>query len=892
MQKPDTAVVTHLDAALASRYRVEREVGRGGMATVYLTVDIRHNRRVALKVLRPELGAILGADRFLAEIQVTANLQHPNLLPLFDSGEAGGLLYYVMPYIEGDTLRQRLAREHQLPVDEAVRIARGVAVALDYAHRRGVIHRDLKPENILLHDGEPLVADFGIALAISNAAGERITQSGVTLGTPQYMSPEQAAGDRELDARSDIYSLGCVLYEMLVGEPPHTGRSAQAVIAKIMTEQPRSVRIARSTTPPYVAQAIDRSLAKLPADRFSTAHALAEALEEPRVVSGERPEAAAAPPRASASDNGKRLLALRVWQAAWILAVGATAWGWYRAAHTDKAPVVRFVLPIPPTDAYWGINRGLKLAVSHDGRLITYVGGAVNGAQPLYVRPIGEAHAHALVGTEGAYDPVFSPDGKWIAFMAGQHLKKVPVDGGTVMTVADPDGLVWGLDWLSVERIVISANGQLVIVPAGGGPSRTLLRDTASREYYVWPHVLPDQKTILYTRQRGTPAEARIEAVSATDGTRTGLEVPGVYALGMTDDNLVYVSSDGTLMAVPFDTRRIRLTGTQVGVGEVTTIGTQGAAKAALSQTGTLVYQVGQFAREVVAVDTLGRVTPIITQPQAFDHLRFSPDGARIALSIESASGSQIWIYELASRTLTRLTRDGFANQRPEWSPDGTRVLFRSAQMGRSLIWWQPADGSASAELLLTPRSADNVWEAVFAPDGHTLVYRYGTLGDAVLWRWSLDRQQPPTRLDLPGGTNWGPRFSPDGRWLAYSSDESGVRQVYVRPASWSGPRVQISDNGGDTPVWSRDGRRLFYVDAQDNARLMMATIAPGTTLRLIDRKPFADGYYFSTGHASYDVAPDDRHLLLLKPAGGDAEVVVALNWREELRERTEARGK
>src|ERR1043166_2665867 len=244
--------LSHLSAALSGRYAVEREIGAGGMATVFLARDLQHDRRVALKVLNPELGAVLGVERFLSEIRVTANLQHPNLLPLFDSGEAEGLLFYVMPYVEGESLRARLDREKQLPVDEAIRIAIAVASALDYAHRHGVIHRDLKPDNNLLHEGQPLIADFGIALAVSNAGGNRITQTGLSLGTPQYMSPEQATGDRTIDGRTDIYSLGAVLYEMLTGEPPHAGTTAQAIIAKVITDKPRSIRLTRDTVPPYV----------------------------------------------------------------------------------------------------------------------------------------------------------------------------------------------------------------------------------------------------------------------------------------------------------------------------------------------------------------------------------------------------------------------------------------------------------------------------------------------------------------------------------------------------------------------------------------------------------------------------------------------------------------
>ena len=270
---------SRLQLALSDRYRIEREIGAGGMATVFLAQDLRHDRRVALKLLRPELSAVIGAERFLAEIKLTANLQHPHILPLFDSGAADGFLFYVMPYVEGESLRSRLNREKQLPVAEAVRIATEVASALDYAHRHGVVHRDIKPENILLHDGQALVADFGIALAASKAGGNRMTETGMSLGTPHYMSPEQAMGEREITARSDVYALGVVLYEMLTGDPPFTGSTAQAIVARVLTETPRPILPQRHTIPPEVEAAILTALEKLPADRFASAAEFADALK-------------------------------------------------------------------------------------------------------------------------------------------------------------------------------------------------------------------------------------------------------------------------------------------------------------------------------------------------------------------------------------------------------------------------------------------------------------------------------------------------------------------------------------------------------------------------------------------------------------------------------------
>src|SRR5512138_42441 len=295
---PNDQLLQQLQSALAGRYRVERELGAGGMATVYLARDLRHDRDVAIKVLHPELAAALGAERFLAEIKTTARLQHPHILPLLDSGDAGGL-YYVMPYVSGDTLRSRLDREGQLPVDEAVRIAREVADALAHAHAAGVVHRDIKPENILLQDGHARVADFGIALAIEQAGGTRLTQTGLSLGTPQYMAPEQAMGERTIDARADIYSLGCVLYEMLTGEPPFTGPTAQAIVARVMTDTPRPVSVQRRSVPAHIDAAVERALEKLPADRFSTATEFAAALVGTGAHHPIRRSAVGAAPRSS-----------------------------------------------------------------------------------------------------------------------------------------------------------------------------------------------------------------------------------------------------------------------------------------------------------------------------------------------------------------------------------------------------------------------------------------------------------------------------------------------------------------------------------------------------------------------------------------------------------------
>ncbi|HEX6315326.1 MAG TPA: protein kinase, partial [Gemmatimonadaceae bacterium] len=441
------ALPSRLVDALAGRYRLERELGAGGMATVYLAEDLRHSRKVAIKVLKPELAAVLGGDRFLTEIKTTANLQHPHILPLFDSGEADSYLFYVMPFVEGESLRDRLAREHQLGVDDAVRIAREVADALDYAHRHGVIHRDIKPENILLHDGRPLVADFGIALAISAAGGGRMTETGLSLGTPHYMSPEQASAERDLSARSDVYSLGCVLYEMLAGEPPHTGPTAAAILMRILTEQPRPISDLRPTVPPHVAGAISKAVEKLPADRFETAKAFRDALEDPAFRFTRTTSTVAAQPPASpevpARGWDRRSVVLGA--AAALFAMTTLGLAMSRNRTTPPAApegILAFGLVDSVTPNFWPI-------AGPNGWL-----GYIQNGQ-LYVRAPGSLTAIALAGASRIQNrPSFSPDGEWIVYAGPEEsgttqLRKIPSRGGNPQSFASIGGNALSQHWSS-----------------------------------------------------------------------------------------------------------------------------------------------------------------------------------------------------------------------------------------------------------------------------------------------------------------------------------------------------------------------------------------------------------------------------------------------------------
>ena len=430
--------VARLNAALEGRYAIERELGEGGMATVFLADDLKHNRKVALKVLKPELAAVVGAERFLAEIETTANLTHPHILPLHDSGEADSFLFYVMPYLEGETLRERIKREKQLPVDEAVGIAAAVANALDYAHRHKVIHRDIKPANILIHDGQPVVSDFGIALAVGAGGGDRLTETGLSLGTPYYMSPEQATGDQPVGSSTDTYALGSVLYEMLVGEPPYPGTTTQAVLGKIIAGKPVSAREHRSSVPANVDAAVRRAIEKLPADRFGSVQEFARALEDPGFRHGE-----VAVAEVTAAVGPWKRLAVGFAVLAGVFGLG---FGWLLLRPEPPQPVTRIAIT-PPNDVIIGGRRGL--AVSPDGRTVVF---ADLTTGQLYHRDLRGLDAVPIPGTADAWYPFSSPDGEWVGYFdqGDNTLKKTRLDGSAAQTLAPTPGTNrsagWGFD--------------------------------------------------------------------------------------------------------------------------------------------------------------------------------------------------------------------------------------------------------------------------------------------------------------------------------------------------------------------------------------------------------------------------------------------------------------
>jgi serine/threonine-protein kinase len=874
-----------LATALQDRYRLERELGQGGMATVYLAEDLKHGRKVAIKVLRPELAAVIGAERFVREIRTIAALQHPHILGLIDSGEVSGTAYYVMPFVEGESLRDRLTREKQLPIADAVRIATEVASALDYAHRHGVIHRDIKPENILLHDGQALVADFGIALAVSSAGGTRMTETGMSLGTPHYMSPEQAMGEREITGRSDVYALGCMLYEMLTGDPPFTGSTAQAIVAKVLTEPPRALVAQRRTIPPHVEAAVLTALEKLPADRFESAREFAEALGGKTVATVRT---------ARAGSTGGTVKARRIATAATVAtAVTAALWGWLRPAPrpaVSRHQVVlwnhsfgRFLAP--------GIEiLASRAAIAPDGSSIVF-SDSVGPTIQLLRKRRHEGAPSPLAGTEAGMSPFFSPDGRWIAyFTTDGRLRKVPVEGGGSITLTDDaqQGYLAGA-WLEDGDIVyVGRNQELRRVPGEGGASRSLQRDTTQQRLNIATlQPVPGGRGVLFTACPGNCAvESAVYAYDFKADTAHLLVSSAAGVWYSPTGHLLYTDRGGGLYAAGFDRKRLRLT-----TGAIPVLEDVVPASFAISVSGSVVYSLrgaGDIPSELMWVGRDGHAEPLDSTWHAeFEYPALSPDGRALAVAVREGT-TQLWIRR-SDGTRQKLTQSGTVNWRPSWTADGRSIAFLSNMRGRGNqddydIYQMPVDGSGPPALLL--HHSFGLWEAEFSRDGQWLVVRSdeaGSISHIRARRLRGDTALVPLVVGKESSNQVS--LSPDGRWLAYLSLASGRREVYVTPFPSATSTQIVSRDGGSEPRWAHSGRELFF---KGPSHMMVVDVTPGPAFVAGTPRPLFPlaGYRAARNRQQYDVAPDDRHFVMIRePEDKRGDVVMYVeNWLDELK--------
>jgi len=884
-------ITRRLTTALADRYRLERHLGEGGMATVYLAHDVKHDRKVALKVLKPELAAILGGERFLNEIRVTANLQHPNILPLYDSGAADGFLYYVMPHVEGESLRQKMERERQLGVEEAVAIAKGVAAALQYAHEHGIVHRDIKPENILLQSGQPLVADFGIALAVSQAGGTRLTETGLSLGTPHYMSPEQAMGDRELDARSDIYSLGAMVYEMLVGEPPHLGKSLQAIIAKILSEKPSPIAQSRDMVPPNVEAAVMRALTKSPADRFPRAADFAAALANPGYT---LPTTAVPAPHAMAVPATRRPAVIVSLAALTVIAVSVAVWALLRS---QPAPgVTRLSVYLPESQALAG---SATFDLARDGTLMVYEGPAAAGRSQLWMRRWDGLEATPIRDTETGRQPAVSPTGVEVAFPRAGGIRVVPLAGGVSRTIAEgavqccvrwsPDGV-----WLYFHHL----DGGVGRVPASGGPV-SLVAKVDSRAN-IWLDPLPRGRgAVLEVTEAGTgPSIVALEYDNGRLHSLTPGQFPR-YASG----HLFFVTPDGTtLMTVPFDETKLEFRGSPVPVGQGLLRPLGGWSYFSASETGRLVFSVGRresAVYEVVRVTRDGQILRV-DPDWRFDPgdnnrgLSLSPDGTRLAVTILEDGNYDIWVKQLPRGPASRLTFDPAQDVRPRWTPDGSKVTFVSDRGGIAAVFVKRVTGTGAEEQVLA-HDQRAFWEASYSPDGTWLLARSGgtlTLpGNRDMWALQVGVDSAASPLLVTDFDEKAIALSPNGRWLAYESDETGRNEVYVRPfPNAEDGKWQVSTGGGVMPRWARSGRELFYFNGTDE--MVVSEIRAGEEFEVGERRvlfqlPKDILFGQDEQYALYDVEPDGRHFVMFRAVEQRAsrfELILVDHWQHDVR--------
>ncbi|MDX2120921.1 MAG: protein kinase [Gemmatimonadota bacterium] len=865
-----TDAAQRLSSALADRYRLERELGQGGMATVYLAEDLKHRRKVAVKVLRPELAAVIGADRFVHEIRTVAALQHPHILGLIDSGEVQGTAYYVMPFVEGESLRDRLAREKQLPVTDAVRVATEVAGALDYAHRHGVIHRDIKPENILLHDGSALVADFGIALAVSSAGGTRMTETGMSLGTPHYMSPEQAMGEREITARSDVYALGVVLYEMLTGDPPFTGSTAQAIVARVVTEEPRSITAQRRTVPAHVEDAALVALAKLPADRFATAAEFAAALAgEGTGLRRQTPPGV----RAGADPRWRRAaLAL-----GGLLAIAVAVGGWslWRGRPAVAPRIYRFEVFFPASEQF-AEAPGRVVAMAPDGSGFVYVGVGPSSARRLYYRRFDRLTSVPLEGTEDGEEPFFSPDGEWVGFRTGSRTSKVRLAGGPAEPLAAIPSRFGA--WLADGTLVFSSDDAEVIVrvPAGGGAPDTLAGSAGAEGYGFWSlSPVPGGRFLLVQ-----VTSQRVSQVALLDMERRHLETltEGQAPTYAPSGHIVFRRDDG-LMALDFDARTGRVTGEARRVLAAEE-GAETISDFGLSADGSLIV-LGRDAlrRSLVEVDRAGRVRPLTAALRGYDSPRYAPDGARLAVRERSGGAFNIVVHDLRRGTNAQLSLDQRLNYYPEWWPDGRRVFWVRNNDRQTGLWSKAADGSGGETMLYDP--PQNQYEAAVTRDGRWLVVRQNdSVTGRDLWLVRLPDGTATPLLRSPASEH-NPKLSPDGRYLAYVSNVSGRGEVYVRTFPDSGGTWVVSRGGGAEPAWSASGRELFYRVGDAIVAVPVET-RPTFTVGRADTL-FTGMFVPNANHTNFDVHPDGQRFVMVGMATGERRALVVLNWVAEL---------
>ena len=871
------------------------------MGEVYKARDTRLDRIVAIKVLPTHLADRAELrERFEREAKTIASLNHPHICTLFDTGHQDDVDFLVMEYIEGETLAQRLQRG-ALPIQQVLQYAIEIADALDKAHRKGITHRDLKPGNIMLTKSGTKLLDFGLAKLAQEAAPVTpesqlatmrgsITGEGTILGTLQYMAPEQVEA-KEVDARTDIFAFGAVVYEMATGKKAFEGKSSASVMAKIMETEPPSISSLQPMTPQALDRVVKTCMAKEPDERWQAASDLCRELKW-IAEQGQVPQAATLASGNIAKRGVRERLGWLVAAVAILVAVALAAAVFYFRRPSAELKVVHFTVAPPEMGTFPPPGTGPNFfSVSPDGSKVAFVAAGANGHLQLWLRDFDSPTAKALPGTEDAWAPFWSPDSRFIAFDAGS-LKKVPATGGPAETIAASSGDGGGT-W-NRDGVILFSPGPgspiLRVPSAGGSPTPVTTLDASQQAlWHAWPYFLPDGKHFLYTIIASNSQNSGIY-VGSLDSKDTKLILKAHSSPLYAPPGYLLFNRAGTLLAQPFDADRLELKGDAIPIAEgVQFNGANGKAAVAVSSNGVLAYRLVPTAAQnkLVWVDRKGAEQPLATPPHAYRNPRLSPDGERVAVTIDEL-GTQEWLLDTRRGTLTRLTFEGSYNGALAWTPDGKRVAFGSDRAGQRNLFWQLADGSGGTERLAT--SDRSQVASSWSPDGQTLAFEQinpGTGYDLFVYR--LGDRKVETFLQTRFN-EIAPRFSPDGRWLAYVSDESGRTEVYVQPYPGPGGKWQISTEGGTEPVWARNGELFF----RNGDKMMAVGTNTKANFSADTPKVLFEGHYatYNTMPA-YDVTPDGQRFLLAKTAEqGPQEISVVLNWFEELKQKVPTGGK
>jgi len=889
-------------------YEILSAIGAGGMGEVYRARDTRLDRVVAIKVLpahladKPDL-----RERFEREARTIASLNHPHICTLHDIGRQDGIEFLVMEYLEGETLAQRLLKG-PLPLDQVLQFAIEISDALDKAHRKGVTHRDLKPGNIMLTKAGTKLLDFGLAklkqetapvnvnLSKLSTAGPAITAQGTILGTLQYMAPEQVEGKTEqIDARADIFAFGAVVYEMATGKKAFEGQSSASVMAKILEADPPSMMSLQPMTPPQLDRVVKTCLSKAPDERWQTASDLCRELKWMAQGSSQITSLPTAPAKGM-RDLGRRPVILGV--GALLLGAAIASLAIWHLKPSPPQPVTRTVINLPAGDQLAALDHP-AIAISPDGTQLAYVA-IHSGTQQIFLRPLDSLAVKALAGTEGGNTPFFSPDGQGLGFFAAGKLKKISVNGGAAVTLGDaanPRGASWGSEGMIAFAPI--GDDALQQLPESGGSPHPLTRLEKGFTTHRWPEFLPGGKAVLFavSANPNSSANSQVAVQSLRTGERRDPAQGGTNPHYAASGHLVYAQG-GSLVAMPFDPKRLTATGAAVPVVEgVLQSLISGATQYSFSATGSLVYVPGgiQSAQSrLVWVSRNGAEQPLAAPAHAYLHPRVSPDGRRIAVAIQEQE-SQIWQWDISRETLTRFTFEGSTNLAPAWTRDSKRIAFLSNKEGPQNVFWQLADGSGGLERLTT--SGYTNLPLSFSPDGQLLAFTEVNpttgydlwvlrLGDPSASSGQVRKAQP--FLQTPFNES-APRFSPDGRWLAYISNESGRYEIYVQPYPGPGGKWQISTGGGTEPEWNPNGRELFY---RSGDKVMAVDITTQPDFAVGKPRVLFEALYEPSPLTTpnYDVSPDGQRFLMLKPTeqaqAAPTQINVVLNWFEELKQK------